>query len=288
MKLYLFLTILTVLSVLALSVYARDDAPLDPEMAKQVRKMSKLDVMDLSDDDLTDQTYQAKVNMADLAEETTGRPYFDASKLTTSDILKKFGLDHLVPNFVSMLDHANGLFTNYTQKRYINAVNRVAAAFKTAFLQTLEPAKLASPRPSGTLDVQDVKDLFAAQKRIFHDLVAKELGVDQDQVEPFFKQYVDPFYASLNEAYSYIYSKGLSLNWMILFFALPYIDDFDTNVIDSEMFAHLRDMPGQMKQTLHDFLTDILSGSQAHFIRMIISILSTFDFKKLMSTKDEL
>jgi hypothetical protein len=244
------------------------------EKNKRAPVASELEVIDSTESDMTEDYYQKP-------------PTEDFSRKNMSDILQKFGLN-IVPELTNLLDHVDGLFLLYTQDAHFVAMNRVIAAFKNSFLRTLEPVKRSKSQPSGSLEPHTVNELFEVQQKHFQDIIKVDPDVNTSQIEPFIRDYVGHFFETLKSIYEKIYSTGLSLNWTLIFMLLPFVERLPTDLLDRSMFSDVLDVPGQMKQALHDFLSELMSGDQAHFIRMIVTFLSTLDFKRMMQDKSEL
>jgi len=211
----------------------------------------------------------------------------DASRMTWNEILNKFGVN--IPNYVvDLLDHANDMFEEHTKDSGFNAGNAVIAALKAAFRRTLEPAMRASSRPQGTLEPVTVDELFDVMQSNFLDIMSNSPHVTRSRIKPYVSKYVGDFFKSLKDMYRGGYAVGLSINWTMIFIVMPYFDLLPTEVFMRDSFAEFLQVPGQLKQSLHDFLEDMLSGDQAHFIRMILSFVQTIDWQKMLRGRDEL
>jgi len=211
----------------------------------------------------------------------------DASSMTWSEILMKFGLN--IPNFVvELLDHANDMFEEHTKDSEFNAGNAVVASLKAAFRRTLEPAMKASNRPQGTLEPVTVDELFDVMQTNFMKIMESSPHVSRSRIKPYVSKYVSDFFKSLKDMYRGGYAVGLSINWTMIFILMPYFDLIPTEIFMRDSFEELLKVPSQLKQSLHDFLEDMLSGDQAHFIRMILSFVQTIDWQKMLRRRDEL
>lgn len=238
-------------------------------------KYSELDLVDhtTTDTDVSEHSYNHD-----------SRPSFDARGLNTSAILNKFGLN-IVPKFTQLLDQADKQFSAYTQEEHFQVINLVLAALKDSFLKTLHPLQhSSSQRPTGSLEPETINELFDVQEKHFHkilkeDLEHYDLSHMSHELDPFFQEYIGHFFKSMKESYANIYHNGVSLNWTLLFLIVPFIERLPTDVVERDMFSDLLDIPGQLKQKLHDFLEDIMSGNQAHFLDTLL---------KMIGLKDEL
>jgi len=229
---------------------------------------------------VVDVSYTEDTMTEDHALVAAKAPTTDASLMTWSEILHKFGLN--IPSYlVNLLDHAHDMFEEHTKDSEFNAGNAVLAALKAAFRRTLEPAMKASNRPQGSLEPVTVDELFDVMQSNFLDIMMNNPHVLRSNLKPYVTQYVGEFFKSLKDLYRAGYTGGLSVNWTMIFMLFPYLDLIPTDIFFRDSFEELLQVPGQLKQSMHDLLEDMLAGDQAHFIRMILSFVQTIDWQKM-------
>jgi len=267
--LLLSVLLLLVASMSLVSCRQAKQAYTDQQLSGDIRKAKNA----YADNQLMDDS-----SIEDVAVIDKKGPETDASRMAWSEILDKFGLD-IPDRVVDFLDHANEMFEEHTHDREFNASNSVVAALKAAFGRTLEPVKKASDRPQGALDPVTVNELFDVMQVNFEDIMNNSSHVKASRVKGFVDKYVNDFFKSLKDLYRSGYAVGLSVNWSMIFIVLPFLDRIPTDIFFRDSFEELLLVPGQLKQSVHDFLEDLLQGDQAHFIRMIMSFAKTVDWQ---------
>jgi len=204
----------------------------------------------------------------------------DASRMTWAEILNKFGLN--IPTYmVDLLDHAVDTFEEHTKDSEFNAGNAVVAALKASLRKTLDPAMKAKNPPSGSLQPVTVDELFDVMQSHFVDIMSDDHHVSRSRLKPYVAKYVNDFFKSLKDMYRAGYAVGLSINWTVIFMIMQYLDLVPTDIFFRDSFQELLQVPGTLKQGLHDFLEEMLSGDQAHFVRMILSFVQTIDWQRM-------
>jgi len=233
---------------------------------------------DSTTDEATVRTGKAKRAQAD----------FDARNMTPTQILQHFGLGHVVPDLVDLLDHADNMFTRVTQDKHFFAVNRVLDAFKESFIKTVDYFRQGSQHLPPTLDEHMVQQFFAYQEDQFRQTLQRDAKVDSDLVKSFVDQYVHVLYEHLAQGYQTLDGLGIRLSWTMLFAVTPFIQGLPTEIIDPDMFRDVIEAPGQLKQVLYDLLATVVSSGYSHFLQMFAAFLSTVNFKKFLHGKEEL
>jgi len=213
----------------------------------------------------------------------SGRRSEDVSNKPLKEILDKFELD-IVPEISEMIDEFVHLFDHVTGQDHFVAANKVLEAFLKALFLTLEPAGKVQPKLQGTLTPQMMDDLLNVQMEHFNNLLAKYPDISKTQLPAFLSKYVVVIFDTLKQAYRSVSDLGFNLNWSLIFILLPFLERLPTDIFFREHFAEILDIPGQLKQSIHDFLEDIFSSDQAHFVRMFVSFLKTVDWQKLLKT----
>lgn len=192
-----------------------------------------------------------------------------------SDILGKFGLGKIVPQIVAALDHADGLITDMTNEKHFNAVNKVIKAFIRSFESTIAPAMSANDRPQGAIRPETMNNLLDAQAQHFNDDLLNDRDVQATHLKHFIHQYADQIFLTLKDGYTQMFKMGLQLTWSLIFMVMPFLSLIPTDIFSRDMLGEVLEVPGQLKQFVHDTLESVFSGDKAHFVEMIIHFVST-------------
>jgi len=213
---------------------------------------------------------------------------FDSSQ-TIGSILRKFGLSNFEHSFLRVFDQADNLFRNLNHDQHFQVINRILDAFKIAWLHAMDQYQQSSDTPSGSIDADAMNDFVKVVEEQFHRILSNDKEVRESELAPFLAQ-VHHVFDMVTSAYEQILELELpiQLSWSLFFMVKPLIERIPTDLFERAMFQELLEMPSLLKERLHDLLENLLSGDQAHFIRLILTFLSNLDYSMLQDKFNEL
>jgi len=195
---------------------------------------------------------------------------------STTDFLQRVGLGMLLP-----------LIRDFLIPFDKNVLNGVVDAFKRSFVDALSEVERQRDAPKGTITLEMMHIFLGRQEKIFVQYIRRDPKINQPEWMSFFDKLHHVFFG-LEEIYKEVDHYGLHLNWMWLSMIKPFIEPLPTNVFDHYMIVDLLDNVSQMKDAIHNFIEDVMSGDQAHLIRMVAQFVASVDWKNFAGNKFEL
>jgi len=197
---------------------------------------------------------------------------------STADFLQRVGLGMLLP-----------LIRDFLIPFDKNVLNAVVDAFKNSFVDAVSEVERARDAPKGTITLEMMRIFLSRQETIFIQYIQRDPRIRPEWMVFFEK--LHHVFDGLAEIYREVDHYGLNLNWMWLSMAKPFIEPVFaniTNIFDHYMIVDLLDNVSQMKESIHSFIEDIMSGDQAHVIRMVAQFVASVDWKNFAGNKFEL
>jgi len=209
----------------------------------------------------------------------SGRDYF--FDRTHGEGVKQFldrvGLNMILPliyDFIEPFERTVRLFHELDGEKHFDILNRVIEAFKQSFIRAVEEVENARDAPSGTLSAEMMSIFMKRMDSIMEAMINRDAQIS-DSEWILFLGMIHHVFEGFVEAYRQMTDYGIELPWSLLSIVKTLVTPLPTNIFDRSMFGDWLRYPKVLKETLFNIIEEVMTGDQAHFIKMIATFVSS-------------
>lgn len=207
---------------------------------------------------------------------------FNSYPESTHELFERHGLGFVtdsLSSFVTLFDKSTHFFSKLNSIETFEILNRFVSAFALSFTNTFGSVATSKDAPSGSLSINQVKDLLDKQESNLKSLLIKDDRILSSEWSSFIGK-IHILFDSLKELYILAFNNGLSLNWWIISILVVACSKIPKDLFDHATFEEFLGLPGTLHSTLHEALNSLMSSDSAPMIKLALSTFTNYNRQK--------